>query len=217
MAEDDEEKTGFHTKEGVYCFTHMPKGLKNSTTTLQRLKEKVLANQKGRNVEVYLEEIVMKSKSEQSLVQDVEETLRKLRRMNIRINVNESTFKVEEGNAASPIVHAAGQNCSNSTNPISAVGPSNSNSSSTHRNSSLRDASQSPDVLEMENIVYYNNENVGAKTDFNNLETSLTFSPIPTTRIYNAHPISQTQGKRAIGTKWVYRNKKDERGIVVRN
>ncbi|GJR63918.1 reverse transcriptase domain-containing protein [Tanacetum coccineum] len=28
MTEDDEEKTGFHTEEGVYCFTHMPKELK---------------------------------------------------------------------------------------------------------------------------------------------------------------------------------------------
>nr|GFA30314.1 hypothetical protein [Tanacetum cinerariifolium] len=42
-----------------------------------------------------------------------------------------------------------------------------------------------------------------SKADFNNLETSITVSPIPTTRIHNAHP--------------VYRNKNDEIGIVVRN
>nr|GEW91751.1 retrovirus-related Pol polyprotein from transposon TNT 1-94 [Tanacetum cinerariifolium]GEY42226.1 retrovirus-related Pol polyprotein from transposon TNT 1-94 [Tanacetum cinerariifolium] len=96
--------------------------------------------------------------------------------------------------AASPLVPVAGQNCSNSTNPISAAGPLNSNSSSTHGNSSLRDASQSPDVLEMENIVYFDNENVGAEADFNNLESSITVSPIPTTRIHNAHPISQIIG-----------------------
>nr|GFA93683.1 retrovirus-related Pol polyprotein from transposon TNT 1-94 [Tanacetum cinerariifolium] len=79
-----------------------------------------------------------------------------------------------------------------------------------------KNASQSPD------IVYSDHENVGAKADFNNLESSITVSPIPTTRIHNAHPISQIivdlpHGKREIGTKWVYRNKKDERGIVVRN
>nr|GEV83962.1 reverse transcriptase domain-containing protein [Tanacetum cinerariifolium] len=34
MTEDDEEKTGFHTEEEVYCFTHMPKDLKNSLATL---------------------------------------------------------------------------------------------------------------------------------------------------------------------------------------
>ncbi|GJY91317.1 reverse transcriptase domain-containing protein [Tanacetum coccineum] len=97
MAENGEEKTGFHTEEGVYYFTHMPKGSKNSAATLQRMMEKVLADQKGRNVEVYLEEIVVKSKSEQSLVQDIEETLRKLKRVNIKIDPNTSSFRVEEG------------------------------------------------------------------------------------------------------------------------
>ncbi|GJR98258.1 hypothetical protein Tco_0270432 [Tanacetum coccineum] len=88
MAEDDEEKTGFHTEEGVYCFTRMSKGLKNSTATLQRMVEKVLADQKGWKVEVYLEEIVVKSKDEQSLM---EETLNKLKWVNMKINPNEST------------------------------------------------------------------------------------------------------------------------------
>ncbi|GKA11654.1 reverse transcriptase domain-containing protein [Tanacetum coccineum] len=97
MAENDEEKIGFHTEEGVYYFTHMPKGLKNSAATLEMMMEKVLADQRGRSVEVYLEEIVVKSKSEQSLVQDVEETLIKLKRVNIKIDPNTSSFGVEEG------------------------------------------------------------------------------------------------------------------------
>ncbi|GKD38299.1 reverse transcriptase domain-containing protein [Tanacetum coccineum] len=40
IAEEDKEKTGFHTEEGVYCFTHMLKELKNSAATLQRMMEK---------------------------------------------------------------------------------------------------------------------------------------------------------------------------------
>ncbi|GJX38041.1 putative ribonuclease H-like domain-containing protein [Tanacetum coccineum] len=123
----------------------------------------------------------------------------------------------------------------------------------------------------------YNDEDVGAKADLNNLATTMNVSPIPTTRIHKDHlkdqiigdinSATQTRrmtkitkehamakpkkviqaltdpswieamqeellqfklqkvwtlvdllkGKRAIGTKWVYRNKKDERGIVVRN
>ncbi|GJS21268.1 hypothetical protein Tco_0449900 [Tanacetum coccineum] len=47
MAEGDEEKTEFHTKEGIYYFTYMPKELKNSAATLQRKMEKVLADQRG--------------------------------------------------------------------------------------------------------------------------------------------------------------------------
>ncbi|GJV21867.1 hypothetical protein Tco_1370887 [Tanacetum coccineum] len=47
MAEDNEEKTRFHTEEGVCCFTHMLKELKNSAPTLQRMMDKVLADQRG--------------------------------------------------------------------------------------------------------------------------------------------------------------------------
>ncbi|GJS94846.1 putative ribonuclease H-like domain-containing protein [Tanacetum coccineum] len=82
----------------------------------------------------------------------------------------------------------------------------------------------------------YDDEDVGAEADLNNLETTMNVSPIPTTRIHKDHPkdqiirdpnlatqtrrminFSEEHGKRAIGTKWVFRNKKDERGIVVRN
>ncbi|GKE00028.1 hypothetical protein Tco_1388011 [Tanacetum coccineum] len=91
MSEGDEEKTRFQTEEGVYCFTHVPKELKNSAATLQRMAEKVLADQNGRNVEVYLEEIVVKSRSEQSLIQD-----NKLRRVNVKIDPSKCTFGLEE-------------------------------------------------------------------------------------------------------------------------
>ncbi|GJX77711.1 hypothetical protein Tco_0324522 [Tanacetum coccineum] len=73
MVEDDEEKTGFHTKEGA------------------------LADQKGRNVEVYLEDIVVKSKDEQILMEDMEDTLNKLKWVNMKINPNESTYGIKEG------------------------------------------------------------------------------------------------------------------------
>ncbi|GKA97063.1 putative reverse transcriptase, RNA-dependent DNA polymerase, partial [Tanacetum coccineum] len=82
----------------------------------------------------------------------------------------------------------------------------------------------------------YDDEDVGAEADLNNLETTMNVSPIPITKIHKDHPKDQiigdinlaTQTRRmtkifeelamhAIRTKWVYRNKKDERGIVVRN
>nr|GEX68493.1 hypothetical protein [Tanacetum cinerariifolium]GEX68496.1 hypothetical protein [Tanacetum cinerariifolium] len=53
---------------------------KRPLTLERRMIEKVLADQKGWNVEVYLEDIVVRSKNEQSLIQDVEETLGKLQR-----------------------------------------------------------------------------------------------------------------------------------------
>nr|GEV16764.1 ribonuclease H-like domain-containing protein [Tanacetum cinerariifolium] len=102
---------------------------------------------------------------------------------------------------AGPIVPVAGNNYSNSTNPISVVGPSNSNSSPTHGQSSLRDTYLPPDMVEREDIVYSDHENVSAEADFNNLETSITVSPIPITRTHNAHPISQIIGNQSSTTQ----------------
>ncbi|GJT16153.1 putative ribonuclease H-like domain-containing protein [Tanacetum coccineum] len=98
-----------------------------------------------------------------------------------------------------------------------------------------------PNMPELEDIVYSDDaEDVGAEADMNNLNTFMLVSPIPTTRIYKDHPVEQIIGdlnlvpqtrrmtknlekhdlpnrKRAIGTKLVYGNKKDERGIVIKN
>nr|GEX04468.1 hypothetical protein [Tanacetum cinerariifolium] len=104
----------------------------------------------------------------------------------------------------------------------------------------------------------YDDRDDGAEADYNNLETVISVTPIPSTRIHKDHhkeyiigemePKNVTQAlddeswveamqeellqfkllnvwtlvdlpprKRAIGTKWVYRNKRDQRGIVVRN
>nr|GEY34561.1 copia protein [Tanacetum cinerariifolium] len=76
---------------------------------------------------------------------------------------------------------------------------------------------------ELEDITYSDDEDdVGTEADFNNLETSITVSPIPTTRVHKDHHkvwalVDLPHGKRVIGTKRIFRNKKDERGIVVRN
>nr|GEY48788.1 hypothetical protein [Tanacetum cinerariifolium] len=96
--------------------------------------------------------------------------------------------------AAGPIVPTAGQNYANSINPISVAGPSNTNTSPTHGKSSLQDASQPLEMLEREDFIYSDHENVGAEADFNNLETSITFSHIPTTRTHKDHPLAQIIG-----------------------
>nr|GEZ05286.1 putative ribonuclease H-like domain-containing protein [Tanacetum cinerariifolium] len=100
--------------------------------------------------------------------------------------------------AAGPIVPTAGQNYSNSTNPISAAGPSNTNTILTHGKSSLQDASQ---ILERDDITYSDHKNVGGEADFNNLETSITVSPIPTTRTNKDHPVAQIIGDRSSTTQ----------------
>nr|GEV94185.1 hypothetical protein [Tanacetum cinerariifolium] len=101
-------------------------------------------------------------------------------------------------NAAGTIVLTVTQNTSNNTNPFSAAGPSNNTASPTYRKSSFIDASKlfdDPDMPELEDITYSNDENdVGVEADFNNLETSIIVSLIPTTRIHKDHLVSQIIG-----------------------
>ncbi|GJZ20662.1 reverse transcriptase domain-containing protein, partial [Tanacetum coccineum] len=68
MAEPDEEKTAFHTSHGVYCYTKMPFGLKNDGATYQRLVDKAFDNKVGRNIEVYVDDLVIKSHTETEIV-----------------------------------------------------------------------------------------------------------------------------------------------------
>nr|GFA38523.1 hypothetical protein [Tanacetum cinerariifolium] len=91
-----------------------------------------------------------------------------------------------EVTTASSTVPTVGQNSLNSTNTFSVAGPSNTTVSPTYK-----DASQFPDDPDMpglEDIIYSDDEDVvGAEADFNNLESSIPVSPIPTTRIHKDH------------------------------
>nr|GFB70255.1 ribonuclease H-like domain-containing protein [Tanacetum cinerariifolium] len=71
---------------------------------------------------------------------------------------------------------------------------------------------------ELEDITYSNDgDDVGAEADFNNLETFITEELLQFKMQKVWVLVDFPYGKRVIGTKWVFRNKKDEKGIVVRN
>nr|GEY12816.1 putative ribonuclease H-like domain-containing protein [Tanacetum cinerariifolium] len=89
------------------------------------------------------------------------------------------------------LVPAVEQISTNSTNTFSAAGPSNTVVSPTHGKYLYVDPSQYPDDPNMpalEDITYSNDEeDIGAEADFSNLETTITVSPIPTTRVHKNH------------------------------
>nr|GEW78099.1 copia protein [Tanacetum cinerariifolium] len=58
----------------------------------------------------------------------------------------------------------------------------------------IKHAMTSCDSVELEDITYSNDDDVGAEADFNNLETSIIISRIPTTRVHKDHPVSQIIG-----------------------
>jgi hypothetical protein len=61
MAEVDQEKTAFITERGLYCYKMMSFGLKNVGATYQRLVNKMLQKQIGRNVEFFVDDMLVKS------------------------------------------------------------------------------------------------------------------------------------------------------------
>ncbi|GJR54003.1 reverse transcriptase domain-containing protein [Tanacetum coccineum] len=97
MAESDEEKTAFHTPHGVYCSTKMPFGLKNARATYQRLVDKAFDKQVGQNLEVYVDDLVIKSHTETEMLRDIEETFCTLRKINMKLNPKKCTFWAVEG------------------------------------------------------------------------------------------------------------------------
>nr|GEV26307.1 hypothetical protein [Tanacetum cinerariifolium] len=112
-----------------------------------------------------------------------------------------STNSTNSFNVASIPVTAVGPNSTNSTNNFSVSGPSNtavSPSFEIGRKSSFFDPSKYPDDPNkhaLEDIIYSDDkEDVGAEADFFNLETSISVSPILTTRVYKDNPVTQIIG-----------------------
>ena len=80
MAEEDQEKTTFFTSQGLYCYKIMPFRLKNARATYQRLVNRIFRKQIGRNVEVFMDDMLVKSKEELTHLDDLKETFATLRR-----------------------------------------------------------------------------------------------------------------------------------------
>nr|GEZ59698.1 reverse transcriptase domain-containing protein [Tanacetum cinerariifolium] len=75
----------------------MPFGLKNAGVTYQRLMDKAFESQMGRNIEVYVDDLVVKSHTEAEMVRDIEETFQTLRKINMKLNPKKCSFGLAEG------------------------------------------------------------------------------------------------------------------------
>ena len=97
MEEADQEKTSFMTSQGLFCYKMMPFGLKNAGATYQRLMNKMFAHQIGRNIQVYVNDMLVKSLCEEDHLDDLRETFNTLRSYNMKPNPNKCTFSVAAG------------------------------------------------------------------------------------------------------------------------
>ncbi|GKE76721.1 reverse transcriptase domain-containing protein [Tanacetum coccineum] len=75
----------------------MPSGLKNAGATYQRLVNKVFNDQIGRNLEAYVDDMVIKSTLEEDMLADIKETFQRFRSINMKLNPKKCSFGIEEG------------------------------------------------------------------------------------------------------------------------
>nr|GEU81365.1 hypothetical protein [Tanacetum cinerariifolium] len=90
----------FHTTRGIgerVCYRKTPFGLKNARATYQRLLDKVFHDQIGRNLEAYVDDMVIKSTFEEDMLANIKETFEKFRSINMKINPKKCSFDIEEG------------------------------------------------------------------------------------------------------------------------
>lgn len=96
------------TDKGLYCYNVMPFGLKNAGTTYQRLVNKIFVEQIGVNMEVYVDNMLVKSKYPKEHVKDLAECFAILRKYNMRLNPHKCSFGVSSGKFLGFIVNARG-------------------------------------------------------------------------------------------------------------
>jgi len=94
MAEEDQEKIAFITSQGLYCYRVMPFRLKNVRATYQRLVNQMFNKQIERNVEIYVDDMLVKSKEEEDHLDDLRETFNMLRQYSMKLNPSKCAFGV---------------------------------------------------------------------------------------------------------------------------
>ncbi|KAK8913989.1 hypothetical protein KSP39_PZI024103 [Platanthera zijinensis] len=97
MNPTDEEHTAFRTDKGIYCYRVMPFGLKNAGATYQRLMNKIFKELIGRSMEVYVDDMLVKSIRRESHLEDLEKCFKILRQYGMKLNPSKCAFGVTSG------------------------------------------------------------------------------------------------------------------------
>ena len=97
MALDDQEKTAFVTPIGNYHYKVMPFGLKNAGSTYQRMMIRMFESQLGKNIEIYIDDMVVKSKMVSEHLEDLRAIFEILRKYKLRLNASKCLFDIGSG------------------------------------------------------------------------------------------------------------------------
>ena len=97
MHPPDAEKTTFITPHGMFCYNVMPFGLKNVWETYQRLVTKMFRPLLGKTIEVYIDDMLIKSKEHPDHAEHLQEAFELLRAYGMKLNPSKCAFRVSAG------------------------------------------------------------------------------------------------------------------------
>ena len=90
----DKDKTSFITDQGTYCYKVMPFGLKNAGATYQQLINLMFRPLIGTSMEVYIDDLLVKSIQEDDHLQHLTEAFDILKKFQMKLNPAKCTFVV---------------------------------------------------------------------------------------------------------------------------
>jgi len=97
MNPKDVDKTAFITEQGIYCYNVMPFSLKNAGATYQRMMDRFFKDNVGKNIYVYVDDMVVKTKAGGDHLDDLQEIFQILRHYRLRLNPAKCAFAVGGG------------------------------------------------------------------------------------------------------------------------
>jgi hypothetical protein len=106
MAKEDAEETSFITPFGTFCFVRMPECLKNANATFTRMTGEVFKSQIGRNIQAYIDDLIVKSGERANHISDLAETFANMRRACLKLNLEKCVFGVTKGKILGCLISA---------------------------------------------------------------------------------------------------------------
>jgi hypothetical protein len=97
MTLSDQEKTAFITPRGAHCYKVMSFGLKNAKATYQRMVTTMFGHLIEKTVEVYIDDMLVKSVKKEDHLAHLKEVFGILRRDKLRLNALKCVFRVSSG------------------------------------------------------------------------------------------------------------------------
>ncbi|XP_047172662.1 uncharacterized protein LOC124840622, partial [Vigna umbellata] len=108
MAPEDMEKTTFITLWGTFCYKVMPFGLKNAGATYQRAMVALFHDMMHKEIEVYVDDMIAKSKREEEHILNLKKLFERLRKFKLKLNPAKCTFGVKSGKLLGFVVSQKG-------------------------------------------------------------------------------------------------------------